>query len=117
MHNFLFQKSHILTLNLNFFFLVCMWPLPALNQRREANMTSSCCGVPHSTPVHLISLHQQMEWIGFAQGSWFSMIKVDLKLFSGVNPQLILPATMGSVKLKHHKNITHGMLLAERIHH
>lgn len=80
-------------------------------------MASSCCGVLYAT-LHsvLISLHQQMEWIGFAQGSWFLMIKVDLKLFAGVNPQLILPATMGSVKLKHHKNITHGMLLAERIH-
>lgn len=49
-----------------------------------------------------------MEWIGFAQGLRFLMIKVDLKLFAGVCLQLILPATMGSVKLKHHKNITHG---------
>lgn len=49
-----------------------------------------------------------MEWIGFAQGSGFPVIKVNLKLFAGVCLQLILPTTMGSVKLKHHKNITHG---------
>lgn len=36
------------------------------------------------------------------------MIKVDPKLFAGVCLQLILPASVGSVKLKYHKNITHG---------
>lgn len=49
-----------------------------------------------------------MERIGFAQGSLFLLIKVDLKLFASVCLQLILPATTGSVKSKHHKNTTHG---------
>lgn len=62
---------------------------------------------PQCAPVHLISLHQQMEWIGFVQGSWFLMIKVNLKLFTGVCLLLILPATMGPVKFKHHTDITH----------
>lgn len=66
-------------------------------------------GVLYAThTVHLIPLHQQMKWIGSAQGPWFLMIKVHLKLFAGVCLQLILLATVGSVKSKHHKNITHG---------
>lgn len=78
---------------------------PALSKQRNQYDQSMLQYAP-STPVHLILLHQQMEWIGFAQGSWFHMIKVNLKLFAGVCLQLILPASMGSVKSKHHKNTT-----------
>lgn len=90
---------------------------PAWKRSRETNKISSCCGVLNapSTEVHLISLHQQIEWIGFAQGSCFLMIKVCLKLFAGVCLQLILPASMGSVKSKHHKNTAHQHCYSERI--
>ena len=103
-------ESPISSLKSSTFSFVRMWPQLALNQSRETTMTSSCCSVlcANSTLVHLILLHQQMEWIGFAQGSWFLVIKVYLKRFAGFSLQLILPATMGSVKSKHHKNSTHG---------
>lgn len=74
-------------------------------------MTSSCCDVLYATlpssPFDFIASADE-EWIGFAQGSGIPVIKVNLKLFAGVCLELILHTTIGSFKLKRHKNTTHG---------